>query len=262
MGDDRLEGLRESINEIDERIVDLLSERMEVAHEILEIKEEMGKGIVDKEREQAVIEKARNLAREKNVDPEFIEDIMRITISRTVGEEREKAGEPGMWNKVQRSFQGHPAQLKVARVLYKFGFRVKENGDVVCGDIRVPAVQIAEEAGVDRRAVDSTADTILGDEDLREIFSNLRPIPFLKGVARQLGLGIVEIIPEDATQTGIISEVTEVISRHGVSLRQSIADDPYFTAQPKLTMITEEPISGEVMEELRDLPSVRSLIVY
>ena len=262
MSDDELEVLRKKINEIDERIVDLLSERLEIAHDILDVKKERGKGIVDKEREQAVMEKARRLAKEKGVDPEFIEDVMRLTISRTVGEERERAGKPGMWKQVQDSFEGHPAQLKVARVLYKYGFRVQENGDIVCGDIRIPSVQIAKEADVDRRAVDATAKTILENEDLREIFSNLRPIPFLKGVARQLGLGIVEIIPEDAKQSGIIREVTEVVSKHGVSVRQSIADDPYFTAQPKLTIITDEPVSGEVIEELRDLSSVRSLIVY
>jgi len=47
-----------------------------------------------------------------------------------------------------------------------------------------------------------------------------------------------------------------------LSVRQSITDDPYFTAQPKLTIITNEVIPGELIEDLRELPSVESVIVY
>ncbi|KXB06521.1 amino acid-binding protein [candidate division MSBL1 archaeon SCGC-AAA382F02] len=167
-----------------------------------------------------------------------------------------------MWSQIKKAFSGNPAQLKVARVFYKFGFRIEESGDVVCGDIRIPAVQIAKEAGVDRRAVDSTVETIFENEDLKEIFSNLRPVPYLKGVARQLGLGVIDILSTDPTQSGIISEVTNVISKHGLTVRQAVADDPYFAVQPKLTVITNELVSGEVIEELRELPSVESVIVY
>lgn len=262
MTDKDLEELREKIDEIDRKLIDLFSQRMEIAESILEIKKEMGKEIRDKEREQKVLEKVRDLASEKNLDNEFAEDVMRITMSRTVGAEREIAGSSEIWAKIQDIFSSNPAQLKVARVLYKYGFSVRENGDVVCGNIRVPSVQIAEEAGVDRRAVDSTAKTIFENEDLREIFTNLRPVPYLKGVARQMGLGVIEILPTDATQSGIISEVTDVISSHGVTVRQSITDDPYFTDQPKLTIITEDVVSGDIIEELRELPSVESLIVY
>ncbi|KXA99298.1 amino acid-binding protein [candidate division MSBL1 archaeon SCGC-AAA259O05] len=167
-----------------------------------------------------------------------------------------------MWKHISEAFSGNPAQLKVARVLYKYGLRVGENGDVVCNGIRVPAVQIAKEAGVDRRAVNSTSETILENEDLKELFANLRPIPYLKAVAQHLNLGVIEILPPDAAREGIISEVTGVISKHGLSIRQSVAEDPFFTAQPKLTIIVDEPVSGEVIEELRELKSVDSVIVY
>lgn len=262
MSDKKLGDLREEIDQVDQKLIDILAQRLEIADQILKIKEETGKKIRDKKRELEVIERVRKLAREKDIDPEFIEDIIRIAISQTARVERVKAGEPGMWSQIQKAFVGNPAQLKVARVLYKFGLRVNEDGDVTCGNIRVPSVQIAREAGVDRRAVDSTAQNIFENEKLREIFSNLKPIPYLKAVAQQINLGVIEILPTDATQTGIISEVTDVISKHGLSIRQSIADDPYFTAQPKLTIITGEPVSGKVIEELRELPSVESVIVY
>lgn len=262
MSDKNLGDLRKKIDEIDQKIIGLLAQRLEVAGEILKFKEKTGEEVRDKKREQEIIEQARRQAREKSLDPEFVEDVLRIIISRTAGAEQEEAGAPDMWAQIQKAFMGNPAQLKVARVLFKYGLRAREDGNIVCGDIRIPAVQIAREAGVDRRAVDSTVKTIFGDENLREIFSNLRPVPYLKGVAQQLKLGVIEILPTDATQSGIISEVTKILSEHKLSIRQSIADDPYFTAQPKLTIITGEPVSGRVIEELRELPSIESVIVY
>lgn len=262
MSEEDLSELRNQIDELDQKLINLLSQRFETVDEILEIKKEMGEDIRDRGREQEVIEKARDLAREKGLDPLFVEDFLRLIISRSAGMEQEKVAEYGMWDQIKKDFAGNPAQLKVARVLYKYGFRVNEEEEVVCGGIRIPAVQVAQEAGVDRRAVNSTAETILENEDLREIFANLRPIPYLKGAARQLDLGVIEILSTDPTQSGVISEVTDVISGHGLTVRQSVADDPYFAAQPKLTIITDEAVSGEVIEELRELPSVESVIVY
>ncbi|KUO41716.1 MAG: amino acid-binding protein [Hadesarchaea archaeon DG-33-1] len=167
-----------------------------------------------------------------------------------------------MWAQVQKAFEGYPAQLNVARVLFGYGLRVRKDGEIACGDIRIPAVQIAKEAGVDRRAVDATAQAILKKKELRNIFINLRPIAYLKGVAQQLGLGVIEILPKDAAKPGIISDVTGAVSKFGISIRQAVADDPYFTAQPKFTIITDDPVGGKVIDALRKLPSVQSVIVY
>ncbi|KUO41106.1 MAG: hypothetical protein APZ16_05745 [Candidatus Hadarchaeum yellowstonense] len=152
--------------------------------------------------------------------------------------------------------------MNVARVMFKYGLRVMEDGTIACGGIKIPAVQIAKEAGVDRRVVDFTARRILSDKSLRDIFENLEPIAYLKGFAQQLGLGVIEIIPEDASRPGILKEVTGVIAKFGLSIRQSVTDDPHFVPQPKLTIITDEPVKGEIIEALRKLPSVRSVIVY
>lgn len=262
MSEEDLESLRDRIDEIDEDLVDLFAKRLEIVDEITDLKRKTGSKARDLKREQEVIEKARRAAVEKDLDPSFVEDLMRLTMAHSAAEEKGAIEKPTMWAQVEKEFAGNPAQLRVARVLYKYGLKAKENGDVLCGDIRVPHVQIAEEAGVDRRAVDSTVNTIFENDFLIGIFSNLRPVPFLKGIARHLGLGLIEILPTDATQEGIISEVTDVISDHGLSVRQSITDDPYFVAQPKLTIIIGETVTGDVIEELRQLSSVDSLIVY
>ncbi|MCD6248553.1 MAG: chorismate mutase [Hadesarchaea archaeon] len=258
----KLDSLRKRIDKIDEKFIDLLAQRLELARDIAKIKKRAGKAILDEEREREVINRARKRATEKKIDPDFVESLLRLTISQTVGAEREQMGEAGMWVEVQRAFVGHPAQLNVAHLLLRYGLRVQENGEIACGNMRIPAVQVAKEAGVDRRVVDATARTILKNEKLKKIFSNLQPVMYLKGVAHQLKLGVVEILPVDATVPGIISEVSNTISKFGISIRQAIADDPYFVAQPKLTIITDKPLIGDVIEALRKLPSVRSVVVY
>ena len=262
MREKKLEILRQKVDRIDKKLVNLLAQRLDIAKDISKLKKKFGEKVRDETREREIIERARKQARERGLDPTFVESMIRLIIAQTVGAEREYVGEAGMWTEVQKAFIGHPAQLSIARILLKYGLRVRENGEIACGDIRIPAVQIAREAGVDRRVVDATAKTILKKEKLRGIFANLKPVSYLKGVAQQLKLGVIEILPKDATRPGIISEVSGVISKFGISIRQSISDDPYFATQPKLTIITDKPVPGEVIEALRKLPTVQSVIVY
>jgi len=260
--EEKLKALRDEIDRIDEQLLLLLSQRLRVADEIAKLKKKLGMGIRDEAREQIVIERAKKRAQELGLDPSFVESIMRLAISHAVAVEARRVAVPGIWAEVAKAFERHPAQLKVVRLLFKYGLKVREDGEIACGSIRIPSVQIAREAGVDRRVVDATARRILGDEKLISIFGNLEPLAYLKGVAHRLGLGVIEILPKDAAKPGIISEVTGVISRFGISIRQAVADDPFFTPQPKLTIITDEPVPGKVIDELRKLPTVRSVIVY
>ena len=262
MSEKKLQTLRREIDSIDKQVISLLAQRLKLADDLVALKRKLKLGIRDAAREREVINRARRRAKGEGLDPAFIESVMRLVISHMAGAERERVGGAGMWAKVQDAFADFPAQLSVARALFKYGLRVRENGEIACGDIRIPAVQIAREVGVDRRVVDATARTILKNEELRGIFENLEPITYLKGVAQQLGMGVIEILPKDAAKPGIISEVTGAISRFRISIRQAVADDPQFVLQPKLTLITDEPVKGEVIEVLRKLPSVQSVIIY
>ena len=262
MSEEKLRDLRREIDGINEQLIDLLAKRLKIGGELAKLKKKLGKEIRDEARERAIIDSARKLARERGLDPSFVEGLMRLVIAQTAGVERERIGAVGMWVKVQKAFEDYPAQLNVARLLFKYGLRVREDGEIACGDIRIPAIQIAQEAGVDRRVVDAAAQTILKNEGLRSIFANLEPIAYLKGVGQQLGLGVIEILPKDAAKPGIISEVTGILAKFRISIRQAVADDPHFVPQPKLTIITDEPVKGGVIEALRKLPSVQSVIVY
>lgn len=160
-----------------------------------------------------------------------------------------------------QKFEKHPAQQKVIRLLFERGFQVNEEGKVTSGKIEIPHTQLAREVGVDRRVVDSTTEAILEDPLLKSIFRKVQSIPFLRDVAPSLGLGVIIIIPDDAAHTGIIADVTGVISNHGVSIRQAVSDDPYFTNEPRLTIVTDSKVSGEVVEELLKLKSVKGVSV-
>jgi len=167
-----------------------------------------------------------------------------------------------MWNQIEKYFKDLPAQLKVAKLLFERGFQVREDGQVVSDGIEIPHTQIAKEVGVERRAVDSTVQTILSKPELKRIYMNLRQVCSLQEVAREFNLGVIVFVPEDARQTGIIANVTRKVSERGLSIRQALAEDPGLSAQPRLTLIIDGEIPPELISELRKLLGTRSVTVY
>jgi predicted regulator of amino acid metabolism with ACT domain len=109
--------------------------------------------------------------------------------------------------------------------------------------------------------VDATTDMILRDEVLKRVFQNIRSIASLRDVAPLLGLGVIIITPENAQNVGIIHDVTGVVERYHISIRQCVTDDPYFTDDPKMTLITNDPIPGELVSDLKKIPYVRSVTI-
>jgi len=165
-----------------------------------------------------------------------------------------------MWRKILEKFERYPARERVVRLILERGFQVR-NGKVVSGGIEIPHTHIAREIGVDRRVVDAAASHISKDEELREVFSRLSSVLFLRDVAPLLGLGVLVITPSDASEVGIVRDVTDVIARYGISVRQVVTDDPYFVESPKLTVITERKLPGEAIEEILKLNTVRAVSV-
>jgi len=150
----------------------------------------------------------------------------------------------------------------VLKLLFERGFQVNEEGKVTSGSIEIAHTQLAKEAGVDRRVVDATTKTIISDELLSRIFRNVHSIPFLRDVAPSLGLGVIIIIPEDAADVGILAEVAGLISGSKVSIRQAVSDDPYLTDNPRLTIITDKKVPGELVDKILELPSVKGVSIY
>ena len=167
-----------------------------------------------------------------------------------------------MWSQIEIHFKDLPAQLRVAKLLFERGFQVREDGKVVSGGIEIPHTQIAKEVGVERRAVDSTVQTILSKPELERIYMNLRQVCSLQEVAREFNLSVIVFVPKNASQTGIIANVTKKVSEKVLSIRQALAEDPGISPQPKLTLIIEGEIPPELISEIRKLPGTRSITVY
>ncbi|RJS99539.1 amino acid-binding protein [Halococcus sp. IIIV-5B] len=164
-----------------------------------------------------------------------------------------------MFDEIMAKFAGSPGQQAVVRLLLERGFSVNESGRVVSGGIEIPNTQVAAEAGVDRRVVDSTTDALLADDELRPIFHNISAVPSLRDLAPVLDLSVLTVEVADAEASGIVAAVTGAIADHGVSIRQTISEDPEFTDVPTLSVITDDPLPGAVLTEIREMAFVRRL---
>ena len=164
-----------------------------------------------------------------------------------------------MFDEIMEKFEGSPSQQAVIRLLLERGFSVNDEGRVVSGGIEIPNTGIAREAGVDRRVVDATTDAILDDDELRRIFQNISAIPSLMDLAPVLDLTVLAVAVRDAEESGIVATVTGAIADRGISIRQTISEDPEFTDEPRLYVITDERLPGDLINEIRDLPFVHSI---
>jgi predicted regulator of amino acid metabolism with ACT domain len=166
-----------------------------------------------------------------------------------------------MWQDILTKFKRFPAQEKVIRLILQRGFQINDEARVVSGHIEIPHAQIAKELDVDRRVVDTTAQAIREDEALRKVFKNVHSITFLGDVAPILGLGVIEITPVNAAKTGLLGDVASTVAGFGLSIRQAVSDDPYFVESPKLTIITEGKIPGELVGLLMEIEGVKRVTV-
>lgn len=167
-----------------------------------------------------------------------------------------------MWSNVEKYFEGHPERIKVSRILIENGLGVKK-GRIYLNEIEIPPVRVARAAKVDRRTVKETVRAIEHSHDLREIFQGLRSAGHsLKEIAKPLGLGVVEITPVDAKMPGILAQSALILAKNGLSIRQAIVDDPELSPEPKLTLIVERKIPGELIPELLNVKGTAKLSVY
>jgi predicted regulator of amino acid metabolism with ACT domain len=166
-----------------------------------------------------------------------------------------------MWSSLSKYFGRYPSQAKVARLLLEYGLRVSD-GLVYCGEVELADSSIGRAAGVDRRIVRSTVETIQSHQELMSVFGRLRPTAMLKDVAPVMGWSAIEIIPNNAQTIGIIADVTGVIAKAGISIRQAIVSDPDLSAEPRLYVITEAPVPPEIIPEIKACRGVKSILIH
>jgi len=167
-----------------------------------------------------------------------------------------------MWKKVSDQLKDYPERLAVARVLVENGLSIR-GSKIWCNEILIPPFRIAKAAKVDRRTVIYTIKIIEDDDELREIFKSIRPAgSSLEEIARHLNFGVVEIMPTDPKIPGILASSASLIAERNISIRQAIVDDPEFSPEPKLTLIAESKIPGDLIPKFLEIKGVAKVSIY
>lgn len=167
----------------------------------------------------------------------------------------------GMWREIVSFFKGSPAKLKVARRMVELGFGVDEEGKIICGGIEIPDGSMSRGAGVDRRVVRDAVKDIMENRRMWLIFSGMKPAGgFISDIAPALGYSVVEIRAKPDS-VGVIARATALISEAGVSIRQILAEDPDLNPDPKLLIITEKRVPGDVVSKLLEIPTVTKVSI-
>ena len=117
--------------------------------------------------------------------------------------------------------------------------------------------------GVDRRTIKETIRTINMDKEIKLVFSGLESAgPSFRAVAKQMGLGVVEIASDNPNESGILANVARVLANHGISIRQALVDDPEINPDPKLTLIADRVIPGKAIPLILKIRGVTKVSVY
>ena len=166
-----------------------------------------------------------------------------------------------MWKQFAKYFNRYPKRKKIAQKMLEYGLRIKDN-KIYCGQIELSDSKIARALKIDRRAIQSTIEIISKNPELNKIFSKLSPTCHLKDVALEMQWGVIEIIPTDPSQPGILAEISQIIAENKISIRQAIVDDFVLTEEPRLFIVTEKPIPGRLLPLIRASKGVKAVLIY
>ena len=167
-----------------------------------------------------------------------------------------------MWEKVNEKFKKYPARIRVAEKMIELGLSINDDGKIYCGNLKISDKALATAADVDRRAIKSTIEIIREDEDLNNLFSNIIPAgTLLKNIAKNLDLGVIEI-EVGSENEGILAATTDLISKKRIGIRQAYAEDTELQESPILTIITEKPVKGDLINEFLKIKGITRVSIY
>ena len=167
-----------------------------------------------------------------------------------------------MWEKIEEKFKKYPARMRVAEKMIELGLSLNDDGKIYCGNLKISDKALATAADVDRRAIKSTIEVIQNDLELFTLFNNIIPAgTLLKNIAKILNLGVIEI-EVGSDNKGILAETSDLISKKGINIRQAYAEDNELEEYPLLTIITENPINGDLISEFLKIKGVNRVSIY
>lgn len=163
-----------------------------------------------------------------------------------------------MWPRINEQFERQLARPDIVRKMIECGMRVTDDEKIFVNDVEVDYLAVARAVGVDRRVVRSTAKQIRGNRYLYSIFSKTRPLgASLVELVSLLGYTAL-VIEADPRSPGVMAGVAEILSRHGMVVRQALADDPEMVQDAKMTLVIDGQLPGKALEELNALKNVKS----
>ena len=167
-----------------------------------------------------------------------------------------------MWERINEKFKKYPARIRVAEKMIELGLSISDDGKIYCGNLKISDKALATAADVDRRAIKSTIEIIQEDEELNNLFSNIIPAgTLLKNIAKNLDLGVIEIEVGPESE-GILAATTRLIAEKGIGIRQAYAEDTELQKSPILTIITVEPVKGDLINEFLKIEGVTRVSIY
>lgn len=167
-----------------------------------------------------------------------------------------------MWEIIHEKFKKYPARIRVAEKMIELGLSVHEDGKIYCGNLKISNKALATAANVDRRAIKSTIEVINEDSELFDLFNNIIPAgTLLKNIAKIVDLGVIEI-EVGSDNEGVLAAATNLITNNGINIRQAYAEDSELQKYPILTVITNEPINGELINEFLKIKGVNRVSIY
>ena len=167
-----------------------------------------------------------------------------------------------MWEIIEEKFKKYPARMRVAGKMIELGLSVHDDGKVYCGNLKISDKALATAADVDRRAIKSTIEVIREDSQLFDLFNNIIPAgTLLKNVAKIIDLGVIEI-EVGPDNEGVLAATTDLISKNGINIRQAYAEDSEMQEYPILTVITDSPINGDLLNEFLKIKGVNRVSIY
>lgn len=93
MNTDRIAELREEIDALTTRLLELVAERQNVSVAIGALKVEQGLPLYSEERESELLQKFRTDAVRMDIDPDYIEELMRVVLEHSRAAQRKQVGE-------------------------------------------------------------------------------------------------------------------------------------------------------------------------
>ncbi|MEE8456525.1 MAG: chorismate mutase [Acidimicrobiia bacterium] len=92
MPEDKLDELRKEIDRINHRLLSIIADRQEVSVAIGTLKAAHGLALYSEQREAELLETFRRDATRMDLDPDYVEELMRVVLEHSRAAQRRKVG--------------------------------------------------------------------------------------------------------------------------------------------------------------------------